>query len=180
MTPVDWAIVGILAISVIVAFVHGFFVELFSLVGLVAGVLLAAIYYDQVAVILDRFISSPAIASAVAFVLIAIVVMIAASLLGRLLRSVFRRVGLGWMDRLAGGAFGAIKGYLLVMLAVTALLAFFPRQPWLQQSQLAPYFIIGAHGSAGFLPNRLGERVRRGFYLLHGMQPTDPHAGETI
>jgi membrane protein required for colicin V production len=180
MTPVDWAIVGILAISVIAAFIHGFFVEIFSLVGLIAGVLLAGMYYGPVAAILGRFITAPAIASAGAFVVIAIAVMIAASLIGRVLRSVFRRVGLGWMDRLAGGAFGAIKGYLLVMLAVTALLAFFPRQPWLQQSQLAPYFVIGAHGSAGFLPNGLGERVRRGFYLLHSVQPTDLHAGESI
>ncbi|MGI8770611.1 MAG: CvpA family protein [Acidobacteriaceae bacterium] len=177
MTPVDWIIVAILAISIVTAFVHGFFVEVFSLAGLIAGVLIAAMYYTGVAAFLGRFIASPTIAGATAFVLVAVAVMIAASLIGRMLRSLFHRVGLGWMDRLAGGAFGAIKGYLLVMLAVTAMLAFFPRQPWLERSQLAPYFVSGARGSANFLPTDLGERVRRGFRIFRGMQP---NGAETI
>jgi membrane protein required for colicin V production len=171
MMPVDWVIVAILAVSIVSAFVHGFFVEIFSLAGLIAGVLIACVYYTQVATFLDRFISSATIAGAIAFVLVALAVMITASLIGRLLRSVFRRVGLGWMDRLAGGAFGAVKGYLLVMLAVTAMLAFFPQQPWLERSQLAPYFVSGVRGSADFLPSDLGERIRR---MFRDMQPTGP------
>jgi membrane protein required for colicin V production len=174
MMPVDWVIVAILAVSIVSAFVHGFFVEIFSLAGLIAGVLIACVYYTQVATFLDRFISSATIAGAIAFVLVALAVMITASLIGRLLRSVFRRVGLGWMDRLAGGAFGAVKGYLLVMLAVTAMLAFFPQQPWLERSQLAPYFVSGVRGSADFLPSDLGERIRRGFRMFRDMQPTGP------
>jgi membrane protein required for colicin V production len=174
MMPVDWVIVAILAISIVSAFIHGFFVEIFSLAGLIAGVLIACLYYNQVAEFLSRFISSPTIAGAIAFVLVALAVMVTASLIGRMLRSVFRRVGLGWMDRLAGGAFGAVKGYLLVMLAVTAMLAFFPRQPWLERSQLAPYFVSGVRGSADFLPADLGERIRRGFRMFRGMQPSGP------
>lgn len=174
MTPVDWVIVAILALSIVSAFIHGFFVEVFSLAGLIAGVLIAGFYYPEVAAFLGRFISSSTIAGFAAFVLVAVAVMVAASLIGRMLRSLFRRVGLGWMDRLAGGAFGAVKGYLLVMLAVTAMLAFFPRQPWLERSQLAPYFVSGV--STSFLPSDLGERVRRGFRIFRSTQPGSPES----
>ncbi len=176
MMPVDWVIVAILAVSIITAFIQGFFVEVFSLAGLIAGVLVASEYYAGVAAFLERFISSPTISAAVAFVLIAVAVMIVASILGRVLRSLFRGVGLGWMDRLAGGAFGAIKGYLLVMLAVTAMLAFFPRQPWLERSQLAPYFVGGVRGGADFLPTDLGERVRRGFRMFRNAHSGNPES----
>ena len=42
LNPFDWFLVAIVLYSTVVAFVHGFFREIFSLVGLVAGILLAS------------------------------------------------------------------------------------------------------------------------------------------
>jgi len=167
LAPVDWAIIAVLGLTVLVAFLHGFFVEVCSLVGLVAGILLAGQYYRQVAPLLGRLIHEPAAASGVAFLLLAFGVMLAAGIVGRVLRWILRRVGLGWADRLAGGVFGLIKGYVLVALAVAAIAAFFPREAWLEESQLVPYFLPGAHGSATVLPQDLGGRIQSGLHHLH-------------
>ena len=166
MAPLDWVILGILAISVVAAFVHGFLVEICALVGLVAGVILAGQYYLQVTPWVERLVHGEAAARAIAFLLVALAVMLAAAIAGRMLRWILRSVGLGWADRLAGGAFGLVKGYVLVALALAALVAFFPRQPWLEQSQLVPYFMPGAHGSATVLPRDLSVRIQSGLQHL--------------
>ncbi len=171
MTPVDWFLVCVFAVSVLAAFLHGFFVELFSVVGLIAGLVVAGMYYMQFASWLARFIESPPVAAATAFLLIAIGMMVAAGIVGRLLRSVLRNVGLGWADRLAGAAFGAVKGCVLATLLVMAMLAFFPRQPWVKQSQLAPYFVKVAHESVVLVPEELEVKIRRGVQLFHQRQP---------
>jgi membrane protein required for colicin V production len=166
LAPLDWAILSVLVISTVAAFFHGFFVEVCALIGLVAGIVLAGHYYLQVVPWVQRLVHGEAAAAAVAFLLVAFGVMLAAAIVGRMLRWIFRSVGLGWADRLAGGVFGLIKGYVLIALAVAALVAFFPRQAWLEQSHLVPYFLPGAHGSATVLPRDLGSRIQFGLHHL--------------
>ena len=166
LAPLDWAILGVLLVTAGLAFLHGLLVEICSLAGLIAGVLVAGRYYPQVAPWTARLVHSPAAARATAFLLLALAVMLAAGILGRVLRWMLRRVGLGWADRLAGGAFGLVKGYVLVALGLAATVAFFPKEPWLAQSQLVPYFIPGAHGSVTVLPRDLGVRIQSGLHRL--------------
>jgi membrane protein required for colicin V production len=171
-TALDWGIVAVLGLSVALAFVHGLLVEVCSLAGLIGGILLAGRYYLDVTPYVDALIHEPAAAHALAFLVIALGVMLAAGIAGRVLRWILRRVGLGWADRLAGGVFGLIKGYVLVALAVAAIVGFFPGQAWLAQSQLVPYFLPGAHGSATVLPQDLGGRIQFG---LHHLQDVARH-----
>jgi membrane protein required for colicin V production len=176
LAPLDWIILAVLGISTLAAFMHGLLVELCSIVGLVAGVILAGRYYPQVAPRLSSFLHDRGVARAVAFLLIVLLVMLAAGILGRVLRWMLRRVGLGWADRIAGGAFGLVKGYVLVALAVAALLAFFPHPPWFQQSQLVAYFMPGAQGSAAVLPRDLGVRIQSGLRRLQHAEQNQPSA----
>ena len=116
--------------------------------------------------VVQHLVPSYAAAAVVAFLLIAFGVMLAAAILGRVLRWILHSIGLGWADRLAGGAFGLVKGYILVALGIAAVAAFFPRQPWFDQSQLVPYFLPGAHGSTTVLPQDLGVRIQSGLHSL--------------
>jgi membrane protein required for colicin V production len=166
LTPLDWTILAVLVISTVMAFMHGFLVEVCALIGLVGGIVLAGQYYPQVVPWVQHFVHEDAAAAAIAFLLIAFGVMLAAAILGRMLRWILHGLGLGWADRLAGGAFGLLKGYILVALGVAAMAAFFPRQPWFDQSQLVPYFFPGAHGSATVLPRDLGVRIQSGLHSL--------------
>jgi membrane protein required for colicin V production len=178
LTPLDWGILAVLVVSTVVAFIHGFLVEVCALAGLIAGIALAGHYYLTVAPWVARFVHEDAAIAAISFLFVVFGVMLAAAIIGRVLRWVLHSIGLGWADRLAGGAFGLFKGYILVALGVAAMAAFFPRRPWFDQSQLVPYFFPGAHGSATVLPRDLSVRIQSGLHALERVARREAGPGE--
>jgi membrane protein required for colicin V production len=181
MALIDWAIAIILIISVLSAVKHGFFVEAFSLVGVVLGLLLASWNYQKILPWIEGWVHSPGVAEAIAFVVIAVAVMVLAGLAGRLVRWSVHSIGLGWADRFIGAIFGLLKGCVLVTLGVMAIAAFLPRATWLEQSKLAPYFLSMAHEVSIVTPTELGERIREGVKVIRDAQPDwlKPHAAVT-
>jgi membrane protein required for colicin V production len=171
MALIDWAIVVILIVSVLSAAKHGFFVEAFSLAGVVLGLLLASWNYQKVLPWINGWVHSPGVAEVIAFVAIAIAVMVIAGLAGRLIRWSVRSIGLGWADRFTGAVFGLVKGCVLVTLGVMAIAAFLPHATWLERSKFAPYFLSVAHGASVVTPAELGERIREGVKVIRDAQP---------
>lgn len=161
LTLVDWIIVIVLAGTVLAGLARGFFRSVFSLMGLIAGVALAAWNYWRVAAFLKRFIHSTEIADAVGFLIIACLVMAVAAILGSLLSKFFQKVGLGCLDRLAGGLFGFAEGLVFVTLCILVTVAFFPQTAWLTEARLPRYFFGALHVSIQVTPSRLSERVRK-------------------
>jgi membrane protein required for colicin V production len=100
-----------------------------------------------------------------------LVVMVVASIAGRLLRGLFRSVGLGIVDRLLGAVFGLVEGCVVVTLVLMGIVAFLPRQDWLSNSRLAPVFLTAAHGGSQVVPFALGEEIRQGLQALRMSQP---------
>ncbi|WP_158748748.1 CvpA family protein [Acidobacterium sp. S8] len=178
MALIDWAIVIILIVTVLSAAKHGFFVEAFSLAGVILGLMLASWNYQKVLPWLDSWVHSPGVAEAIAFIAIAIAVMVLAGLAGRLIRWSVRSIGLGWADRFFGAVFGLVKGCVLVTLGVMAISAFLPHVTWMEQSKFAPYFLSAAHDASVVTPAELGERIREGVKVIRDAQPDwlKPHA----
>src|ERR1039457_1122211 len=106
MTLVDWIIVFILVVSILVGIARGFFRSAFSLGGLLLGLALAAWNYGRLAGLFKHVVHSTEVADAIAFLVIALLVMAVAAVLGSLLAKVFQKVGLGCLDRMAGAIFG--------------------------------------------------------------------------
>jgi membrane protein required for colicin V production len=171
MNLADLLIVIVLVVSVISAFVKGFFVEVFSLAGVILGLFVAAANYGGFAIWILRVIHSREAANLIAFLLIVLAVMVVASIAGRLLRGLFRTVGLGIVDRLLGAAFGLVEGCVVVTLILMGMVAFLPRQDWLSNSRLAPAFLTAAHGGSQVVPFALGEEIRQGLQALRMGQP---------
>jgi len=172
MALIDWAIVVVLVVSVLSAAKKGFFLEVFSLAGVILGLLLASWNYQRLVPWLDRWIHSLPGAEVIGFAAIAIGVMILAGLAGRLIRWSVHSVGLGWADRFIGAIFGFVKGCVLVTIAVLVVAAFLPQATWFQQSRLAPYFLTAAHQASVVTPSELGERIRQGVNLIRSAQPS--------
>jgi membrane protein required for colicin V production len=162
MTPLDWAIVALLVFSTVTALVRGLLLEVFSLAGLIVGAFVAGWQYDSVSPLLMHLGLGKNAADAVAFLLIAFAFAIVVSLVGRLLRSVVRGVGLGWVDRLLGAAFGFLRGAAVVIIAVIAIIAFFPHNIWMRDSKLLPYFIQASHPVEQWLPATLRDKLSTG------------------
>ncbi len=162
MNGFDWLLIAVVGYSTIMAFIRGLLRELFGIGGLVVGILLASWKYSSLAQKLGGWISTPAIANAVAFLLIALGVMLLATILGRLLHSTANAVGLGFFDRLGGAGFGAIRGCLLGVAILMAGVAFLPQSDSLKNSQLAPYFLDAAHAVSFVVPHDLRQRILDG------------------
>jgi membrane protein required for colicin V production len=157
---------------------NGFFVEAFSLGGVVLGLLIASWNYQRLMPSLLQIFHSHAIAETIAFLVIALSIMIIAGVVGRLLNHTAHSIGLGWLDRLVGAAFGFLKGCIVVTLGVMALAAFYPQNGWLDHSRFAPYFLSAAHTTTAVTPQQLGERIRDGVKIIRNAQPDwlKPHA----
>ena len=83
-----------------------------SLIGLIAGVVLAGNFYEPVSSWFG-FISNDNAANIVAFILILVGVMLLAALLARLLKLAASITMLGWVDRIGGAVFGFLMGAIL-------------------------------------------------------------------
>ena len=127
MNLFDCFLIAVLAYSTIMAFLRGIILELFSLGGLIAGILLAAWNYQHVATILGRLITKHATAEIVAFLLIIIAVMVLCTLLGKALNRTAHAIGLGFFDRLLGALFGFGRGCLFGVAILMAIAAFSDR-----------------------------------------------------
>ena len=162
MNPADWVIIGIIAISVLLAALQGFFYEAISLGGLVVGYLLAAWEYHVVADWFAGFVKSQAVADIIGFIVILLAVMILAGIIARLVRWMLKEAGLRWFDRVLGGAFGLVRGCLTAAIVLLGFTTFNPQSHWLEGSQLAPYFLVVARGASWLAPSEVRARFREG------------------
>src|SRR5271165_767464 len=148
MSPVDWVIAAILAVSVIGAYQEGFFVAVFSLAGLLMGLMLAGWNYQRLIPAINKVLQYVPASEVVSFLFIAFGVMILCGIVGRVLKGLFHAIGLGWADRILGAAFGLVRGAVIVTLGAMAIAAFSPHVTWLENSRLATYFLNAAHQTA--------------------------------
>jgi membrane protein required for colicin V production len=171
MVLIDWLIVIVLLVSVLSAAKNGFFLEVFSLAGVLIGFVLASWNYQRLLPWLMHWVHSLPAAGALSFLLIALGVMLLAGILGRVVRWSVHSIGLGWADRFLGAIFGCVKGFVLVTVAVFVIAAFFPNATWFQKSRLAPYFLTAAHRASAVAPDDLEQRIHDGVVTLRKSEP---------
>jgi len=177
MTLVDWAIVAVIVLSVVGGLTQGFFRSVCALGGLLLGLVLASWNYGHIAALVLPVVHVEAVANAIGFLLIAVVVMGLAAVAGKILSKIFRHMGFGCLDRLAGAAFGFIQGALLIMIVILAALAFFPKAHWLSDARLPRYFFGACHLSTHMSPADLAGRIRQGLKTLEEGTPLWMHPG---
>jgi membrane protein required for colicin V production len=171
MVLIDWLIVIVLLVSVLSAAKNGFFLEVFSLTGILLGLILASWNYQRLLPWITRWVHSLPAAETLAFLLIALGVMLLAGLLGRVMRWSVHTIGLGWADRFLGAMFGFAKGFVLITIAMLVIAAFFPKATWFRHSHLAPCFLTAAHRVSVVAPGGLEQRIREGVGTLRKSEP---------
>jgi membrane protein required for colicin V production len=179
VTLVDWIITAILVLATLAGFAQGFFRSLFGLGGLVVGLIAAAWNYPRVARWLMPMIGNQQAADLVAFLLVALLVMVFAGVLGIVISKALHSIGLGCLDRLAGAVFGLFQGTLLVTLGILVTVAFFPSTQWLRHSKLSPHFYAFCRWSTHASPEELARRVRLELKTLENESPAWMHPGKS-
>lgn len=143
MTWADWAIVAVLGLSALISVVRGFVKEIVSLLIWVAAAVIASIFYDQLAVWMVDWISTPSLRMLTAWILLFVVVLIVGGILNYLLGKLVEATGLSGTDRLLGLLFGLARGLIILMVIVIILPSVLPvdQDLWWQESTLVPYFL---------------------------------------
>ena len=167
MTAADWLIVAVVLFNVVLAAMHGFFAEAFSMAGLIAGYVIAAWRYQSVARWLTLFLKSQLFAEILGFLIIFFAILLLFSITGRLLRRLMKAAGLSGFDRFLGALLGTIKGVFVVAVVLMGMTAFTPTSQLLARSELAPYFLVVGRAAIWVAPSELRARFYEGMDFLH-------------
>jgi membrane protein required for colicin V production len=159
---IDIIIVAILAFSTLYSFLKGVVREIFALLALVAGIVLARRYYYQAAQGWQRWIGSQA-SYLISFILLFLATYLIIILAGRLFRRILKTAELSWLDHLGGAFLGLVKGGLLVCLLVFFLVMILsPRNRLMQTSRLMPH-VVYLISFSEVLMETIPPEIRKGF-----------------
>lgn len=140
MNILDILLIVIVAFCVIRSWSKGFIREIFSILGIIVGVLVASRYYQLLFPYVSRYISDDAFISLLSFTLVFLGTFIIVAVLGMLVKALVRIMFVGWVDHTMGGIFGFVKGLLFISLLIWILTTFLPKgSSLLRDSRFSPY-----------------------------------------
>ena len=167
MTILDWIICALMLFSVITAAIQGFFSEALTTAGLIVGYIVAAWQYRSLAEWFESFLKNPWLAEILGFLIIFFAILLLFGLAARVARWVMKETGLSGFDRFLGALLGLLRGGLMVAVILVGMTAFQPASKLLQNSQLAPYFLVVGRAAIWLAPTELRARFYQGLDLIH-------------
>jgi len=161
----DILLLLLIAVSVVLGVRRGLVRVSIGLLATLVGIVAGLWFYPAGAALFRPLGAPPQLANLLGFLVILSLIVLAGLILSRILNTMFRAVGLGWLDRLLGGAFGLIRGVLTATVLVMAILAFYPGKPpqAVVQSRVAPKVVGGARTLSRLAPPHIREAFVRGY-----------------
>lgn len=144
LNAADWTIISVVGVSMMLSLLRGFVREALSLLGWVLAFVVSMLFSERFAWLLTDAIRDETGRYVVAFATLFVLTLVAVGLIARLLQSFIQFVGLGFLDRILGMAFGFARG-VFVLLAAIALLRPLLRPErfgWWQESLLLPHLLL--------------------------------------
>lgn len=144
MSKIDIALVIIFLIGAFSGYRKGFLSELFSLLGIILGILAGFKLMGAAMLMLDEnYKVDDKVLPYVAFGVVFLIVVIIVSLIGKLLKSSLEKTILGNADQVAGSMLGILKTAFMasVMLWITSSLGFDIPAKWSEGSWLYPFTV---------------------------------------
>jgi len=152
----DIVLIIILCITFILGLIRGFVKQIIGILAVVVGLALAIIYYPYVSQIFFSLISHRILSNFLGFLFIFLAVLglggLFSHLLSKLIKGPFK-----FFDRVLGGVLGTLKGVLICVIIVFALLVFPINKNWLRKSQLTPYCLKVSQAIIHLIPQELKE-----------------------
>ncbi len=166
MNWLDFVLLFLVAGSIIASFRQGFSRELIGLVTMIVALFCGLWFYGSTGTFLLPYFSSKGLANFCGFVLVFVGVLIAGAIVGHLFSRLVKAAGLSMFDRILGAGFGAVRGLLLAVVVILAIVAFAPGPVdapprAVVHSRFAPYVIDTAHLFASMAPRELKDSFRK-------------------
>lgn len=166
MNFLDILALAIIAISVFGAISKGMIVELISLGSVILGFFAASFGYDY----FDTFflgVAKPPKSAFLAFIAIFVVVIVVGSIVGIVVNRMLKTLHLKWLDRILGGAFGLVRGWLVVSIIFLGFAAFSVQRENMAQSRTAGFFLQSARLIVVLVPQELKSRFAEGYHKAY-------------
>ena len=183
MNSLDFIFLAILVVMLIRGILLGLTRQVASLVGILAGFIVAGHLHLQVLPLLKRhlpFIPYPEVFSYIAlFVTTWLLVILVGFIVVRLSRAIL----VGWADRLLGGVLGLLKGTVAVIVTVAVLTMFLPAgSQILKGSLLSVHALRAGHYLVQLIPKDMRRRYqqKRDSLLRHPNRQQIPPVMETV
>ncbi|MGB4882597.1 MAG: CvpA family protein [Neisseria sp.] len=161
MAMFDMLALGVVFICIVLSMMRGVIAELLGLLTWIVALLVAKIFAVSFAQFALTSIQPEAFAVVVGFVLLFVAAWLAQYFLRSLLTNAVSAVGLGSINRLFGGLFGAAKGIIIVTIAVLVC-AFtdLPKTDGWRTALSAPYFEALAIVAVPYLPPVMADQIK--------------------
>lgn len=161
MTWLDYAVLIVLAASILWGVWRGFVHEVVSVASWVLAFLAANLFAGPIGEALPKSMLTPEARVLVSFVVVFIVTLIVCTVVGNLLSKMVKVAGLGPLDRTLGGVFGLARALVILLaFALVAGLTALPRQPAWRNSISGDSLAQGALALRPWLPRSFAERLR--------------------
>ena len=141
MIWVDYAILGLIFISLVIGLFRGLIKEAFSLFTWIVAIWIGLSFSRELSAFLEPMISYPSARIAASFALLFFLTLILGSIISYLLNELVKKTGLTGTDRFAGMLFGIARGMVVVaVLVMLAGMTPLPEDSWWKKSTLIPPF----------------------------------------
>ncbi len=179
LTLLDASLVAIMLVSALLAMVRGFSREVLSIVAWAVAAIVAFLFYADLTPYAEQYISSRAVAMAASAAVIFIVTLIIVSFITLRIADFIIDSRIGALDRVLGFLFGAVRGLLLVVVAMLFFNWLAPEnQPeWIANAASKPYLDdLGKQLVAALPDNPEGLIMEQIDSLKQGGEPVDGQA----
>lgn len=158
LTWFDFAIVAILALSVLISFFRGFLREAVSLVTWIVAILVSLKFAVLVGDLFKSHIASELLRYVIGFVILFLLVFIVGTVINAILKLLVEKTGLSITDRIIGAIFGVLRGVLAVAVIIMLINASpMQKYDWYQNSQFAPQFSPVVTWLTQLLPEKIQQ-----------------------
>ncbi|HSB08052.1 MAG TPA: CvpA family protein [Blastocatellia bacterium] len=168
MTVLDYFVLLVVVASIASGATKGIIRVVVSVAFTVAGLLLAAHFYQYAASVLRLFVAAW-LANLLGFAVVFVVVFAGGSLLSWRLRGGLKRARLGWIDHTLGAMFGFVRGWLICSVMYLALTAFPVKPAAVEQAIFAPALLEGTRIIAYLSSSELRQRFFDGYEKVKQM-----------
>jgi membrane protein required for colicin V production len=161
MTSFDYTVLLIIGISIVVSMMRGAVREVLAIAGWLAAIYVAKTYATELVPLLPADIPTESLKILAAHVIVFFGVLVGASLLIIALSSLIKKIGMNWLNRGIGAAFGFARGLLIVcVLVFLAGFTSFPKDARWTNAMFSPPLEALVKTALPLLPPAVAKHVK--------------------
>lgn len=167
MNWIDYAFIAIVFLCAVHGFLRGMVRQAFGVASIFLGVYLAGRWSQLVSDSLFSSIDDRALRNFLAYVVTFCIIAAVVIVVGRLVHKEVIKAGFSKLNRLGGAILGAFKGFVIVLVLVSAIFVLVgSRGPYVRDSFLIPYLLDSVSLASSLLPDQYRAKLKGGISEL--------------